>query len=104
MNVFSSYIKGASGVIVAFDLTSIETLLSLETWLNLIQESAGDLSIVVVGNKSDLVDDRDVDDELIQEFLNSHDNCPYFETSALTGRNVEESFIELMKLMRAKSG
>ncbi len=104
MDVFSSYIKGATGVIVAFDLTSVETLLSLENWLNLIHESAGDLSIVVVGNKSDLMDEREVDDDLIQEFLNSHGNCPYFKTSALTGQNVEESFIELMKLMRERSG
>lgn len=105
MEVFSSYIKGANGVIVTFDLTSVETLISLENWLNLVCESVNNVpAVVVVGNKSDLVDEREVDDSLIQEFLEAHGNCPYFETSALTGQNVEESFIELMKMMRSKSG
>ncbi len=103
MNVFSSYIKNANGVIIAFDLTSVKTLFSLENWLKLVYESAGDVPIVVVGNKSDLVDEREVDDSLIQEFLNSHGNYSFFETSALTGKNVEESFIELIRIMRAKS-
>ncbi len=104
INIFSTYIKGSNGVIIVFDLTSLDTLIGLDNWLNLIFDSVGDdVPIVVLGNKSDLVDQKEVDDSIIQEFLNSQSNYPYFETSALTGINVEKSFMELVKIMHSKS-
>ena len=55
--------------------------------------------MILIGNKCDLQRQRVVTNEMIEE-LKSQLNIPYMEASAKTRYNVEESFYELVRLVR----
>jgi GTPase SAR1 family protein len=50
---------------------------------------------LLVGNKSDLEDRREVDFEEAQLFANNH-GMSFIETSALDSSNVEQAFIQVI--------
>jgi len=54
---------------------------------------------ILVANKSDLEDQRQVSVETGQELARKY-NSPYYETSAKTGENVETVFLELVREVR----
>lgn len=57
-SVTRSYFRGASGALLVFDLTRRESFLHATDWLNDLRQIAEpDIVVVLVGNKSDLVED-----------------------------------------------
>ncbi len=102
------YYKGAVGVLLIFDLTEPDSLEHLEKWAKEYFVNCG-LSrgkLVVLGNKVDLKDDRKVfsptikqyiKDRIISKFPNIVGEVEYFETSAITGENVNQVFLALGK-------
>ena len=62
-------------------------------WLGDIrQHAAADVVVYLIGSKSDLEDDRQVEKETALEFCQENNIAKHFETSAMTGHNVEEVF------------
>jgi len=57
-------------------------------------------AIILVGNKCDLDDQRQVLETAGQELANSWDKAPFFETSAKDNTNVTECFDEVVRKMR----
>ena len=55
---------------------------------------------MLVGNKSDLAESREVKEELVEDYVVKN-KLFYLETSAATGNNVNEAFNTLIK---CKSG
>jgi len=65
----------------------------LRTWLNDIRAHASaDILVYLIGSKADLVDLREVDKETARAFCDENNIEKYFETSSVTGFNVEEVF------------
>jgi len=60
-----------------------------------------DVPMVLVGNKCDLQEERQVTSAEGQEKAKTF-NCPFFESSAKTRVNVEESFYQLVREIRQK--
>jgi Ras-related protein Rab-1A len=93
-----NYLKGTNGVILVFDITNKESFDLLETWMNELKENNKvDISKVLIGNKSDLAEDREVQREEAEKFAESI-NCKYFEGSAKSGENIKEALDEIAKL------
>ena len=86
------------GIILAYDVTSESSFINVATWMKQIKDHAkSDVSIVLVGNKSDS-DLRTVSYNRGLE-LASENNIAFFETSALTGQNVNKAFDHIAKIM-----
>ena len=90
-----SYKSGAHGIIYVFDVTRPVTYQNLENELLNLEVVLPNVPISIVGNKSDLLDENSL--EQIQLDLGLKRKCTF--TSALSGDNVEELFLQLAKSM-----
>jgi len=98
--ITQSFYRGCMGIMIVFDFTKIESFHNVETWLaNLKQQASDNVVKVLVGNKLDLP--REVKDEDIKKLVAEHD-IPYFEVSAKTGENIQETFEAMATLIYKK--
>ena len=87
------FYKGANVVFLCFDLTREDTFNNLRKWLSDVRQHASeDIVVYLIGSKQDLVEQREVDKETAQAFVTENGIEKYFETSSVTGFNVEEVF------------
>jgi small GTP-binding protein len=93
------FFSNARGVLLVFDLTVIQTLSELSSWVSDIYEIAGKIPIVLIGNKVDLQELCVISSESIESFQTAHNITSYYPTSALTGKNVDNAFHTLIKLI-----
>ena len=66
-------------------------------WHEDIKKYTGDLPIVLFGNKTDLVDEKDLKDENVKKLVNERNFLGYYKTSAKTGQGVFEAFQAIIK-------
>ena len=90
--ITSAYYKGAKGAFVVYDITRKGSFESVERWVNDLT-SAGDkkLTIIIIGNKCDLEDQRQISKEQGEEKARKLE-VAFFETSALSGENLDKAF------------
>ncbi len=99
--VRQQFYKGAKGIVYVFDLTRKKTFDNLPNWKNEIENIIQNFSSILVGNKTDLIDNKKdyiekVDSENLKQYLGA---CDYFEASAKSGSNVEDFFFKLITNM-----
>ena len=93
-----NFLRNADGVILVFDLTQKDTFEQMKQWLNDVNEICDDVKIIILGNKSDLKDERKVEEEIANNFAEKL-NYKYFETSAKEGTNIENAFKAMADLL-----
>ncbi|GJJ13884.1 hypothetical protein Clacol_008141 [Clathrus columnatus] len=92
-SVTRSYYRGAAGAILVYDITDRSTFLNLSRWLADARALASPhLVIVLVGNKSDKEEDREVEWSEASRWA-AQNNVHFIETSSLNGDNVEAPFL-----------
>lgn len=92
-SIARSYYRGAVGLVLMYDITNKDSFLNTYRWLKEIKDvGSPDLIIALVGNKNDLANRRKVTVNEGQDFANTNDMM-FFETSAVTGENVEKVFM-----------
>ncbi|KAI8969859.1 ras-domain-containing protein [Trametes punicea] len=99
-----SYIQRGLGFVLVFSLTQEATLKELDSIRQHIYRIKGgelDIPIVVVGTKMDLIGERQVSSETMQE-LAGRWGLPFYETSAKRGWHVNEVFNDLLSRMRKR--
>ena len=101
-----NYFKNAEGVILTYDITNMESFENLKYWINSIKTHLGDknifIPIIIVGNKLDKEDMRDITREEAEKFAKEN-KYKYFETSAKTGEGVDDAFRDLVNQILEKS-
>lgn len=97
VSVKKSAFRGASGGLLVCDVTDNETLKHINDWANAFLAVAGDVPLVLLANKCDLISDT-FDLEALKTVASGL-GIPYYLTSAKTGKNVEESFFVLAELL-----
>ncbi|CAH1406197.1 unnamed protein product [Nezara viridula] len=102
--ITSSYYRGAHGIIVVYDCTDRVSFENLKVWMEEIQRFASpDVNKLLVGNKVDLSDKRQVSEEEAAELAAKY-KIPFMETSAKSGNNVENSFMKMAGEIKKRIG
>lgn len=100
--ITTSYYRGASGIILVYDITDRTTFTKLSDWIEEIhQHSQPNVPIIFVGNKCDLIDNRQVSYTESKEFAQSK-SYEYIESSAKTNTNIDDLFVKIIQQMDNK--
>ena len=87
-----TYYKGAIGALLVYDITRRETFTHVTKWLDDVRtNSSKNVTVILIGNKKDLEDKRQVSYEEGEAFAKEN-GLMFLETSAKTAYNVVESF------------
>lgn len=92
--VTKNYYRGAVGGLLVYDITSRDTYNELQRWLTDARALANrHCCIVLIGNKNDLKDAREVTHVEACRFAQENDLI-FLESSSLTGEGVDEGFMQ----------
>lgn len=95
-SITNAYYKGAKGSLLVYDITNPKTFENVDKWLSDLKTNAEEkISVVLVGNKTDLEGDRKISIEQGKEKAELF-KLAFIETSALNGNNIEKAFNELI--------
>ena len=98
-SITAAYYKGAKGALIVYDITQKDSFENINKWMSEVRDkSTKDLKILIVGNKTDLVDERQVSTEEALSKAKELES-PVMEASALDGSNVKAAFYDLLKEM-----
>jgi small GTP-binding protein len=105
-SIVKSYIRGAHIVIYAFDITDMHSFAKLEKWRQSVEDEVGTpdegkYMSIVVGNKLDLENDRQIQQKDAREFATEL-NTIYAEVSAKNDENIQRLFEEITRIMYCK--
>ena len=103
-SITSSYYKGSHGCFVVYDITNETSFENVDKWFEQAQKEASkDISVILVGNKCDLENERKVSKEKGEEKARNF-NCPFFETSALSKIKIDDIFNEMVNNIFERTG
>ena len=93
-SIRDSYLLGTHGLVFVFDVSRPSTFEGLSSDLKIVRDKVPDTPLMVVGNKSDLVDKAE-----LKVVLDKNELSVDFLTSAKTGELVNELFFKLATLL-----
>ena len=95
--------RNANGVLFVYDITNQESFSNIKNWIKDLQNVGNDIKGVIIGNKLDLEQKRDVSKQDLEEIGKKY-NMPILETSAKQSINVNEGFELLVnELLKGKN-
>ncbi|CAF0836003.1 unnamed protein product [Brachionus calyciflorus] len=100
--ITTAYYRGAMGFILMYDITNEESFNAVQDWVTQIKTYSWDnAQVVLVGNKSDMQNERVVAYERGKQ-LADHLGLEFFETSAKENINVKQVFERLVDIICEK--
>ena len=96
-SIAKNFFHSANGVFLVFDITDKKSFENLNKWIEDVKEnSPKDCKYIIIGNKSDLSDQRTISTFEIDNFVKEKKSS-YFEVSAKNDEGLNEAFINLSK-------
>lgn len=103
--ITQSYYRSAHGAIIAYDITRHSTFDSVTHWIKEVElYGASNVLLVVIGNKCDLEEERQVLFEEACDLAKNRGILAALETSAKESQNVEEAFMMMARELLARNG
>ena len=99
-SLISNFYRNSSLAVLVYAIDNKESFTHVENWLNdLKSQASDDIRIFLVGNKSDLEEERKITREEGEKYkLDQHLDL-FMETSAKTGQNAKNVLIEAAKIL-----
>uniref|UniRef100_A0A3P9HW33 small monomeric GTPase n=1 Tax=Oryzias latipes TaxID=8090 RepID=A0A3P9HW33_ORYLA len=95
--ITTAYYRGAMGIMLVYDITNEKSFDNIRNWIRNIEEHASaDVERMVLGNKCDMNDRRQVSKERGEKLAIDY-SIKFLETSAKSSINVEEAFLTLAR-------
>ena len=99
-SLISNFYRNSSLALILYAINNRDTFLHAETWLNDLKNQANpNVKVFLVGNKSDLENERLVSKEEGEKFKEEKKLDRFIETSAKTGENARSALLEAAKLL-----
>ena len=94
--ITKSFVKGTDGIIYMYDITNKQSFTNIKQWLEDTQEYSFGAKKIIVGNKIDMEEKREVSEEMKERLCKEMD-VDLVEVSAKKGTDVNEAFDKLIK-------
>lgn len=99
-SVTRQLLRKADGVVLMYDITSQESFVHVRYWLDCLQDAeSDDVVILLLGNKTDCEEDRQVSTEAGQQ-LAQELGVSFGECSAALGHNILEPVVHLARSLK----
>jgi small GTP-binding protein len=102
--MLDSYVAGARGVLLLYDLTRLRTLDGLEEWVTIVRKHDKNIPILFVGTKLDRVEDITVADDYAQEFMEPLHMFGHMKISSKDGTGVKDAFKTISRKILEMNG
>ncbi|MCJ1339845.1 Ras- protein Rab-6B [Bachmanniomyces sp. S44760] len=103
-SLIPSYIRDSSVAVVVYDISSLKSFQNTRKWVDDVRgERGNDVIIVLVGNKTDLGDKREVTQQMGEEEA-KRCGALFVETSAKVGANVKGLFRKIAQALPGMEG
>ncbi|KAI0397787.1 ras family-domain-containing protein [Xylariaceae sp. FL0594] len=103
-SLIPSYIRDSSVAVVVYDISNAKSFENTRKWIDDVRAERGnDVIIVLVGNKTDLNDKREVTTQQGEEEAKKN-NLMFVETSAKLGHNVKTLFRRIAQALPGMEG
>jgi Ras-related protein Rab-11A len=89
-NLTRQYFRNCQGAIIVFDLTRKDSFDGVQKWIDELKDFSSNIPILIAGNKSDLINEREVNEDVIENFVKN--KYMYYDVSAKNGSNVSLAF------------
>jgi len=98
----NAFYRGAMGIFLVYDVTNEASFRNIQSWMvNLEQHASEGVLKMLMGNKCDIPDEREIDTARGQAWANQH-GLKFFETSAKTGKGVDDAFLSIAREIKRK--
>jgi len=99
-SLITSFYKNSSLAIIVYAIDNITSFNNVDSWIkDLKQYSNPNIKIILIGNKNDLNDKRQIEFEKGNQFAKDYNFDLFFETSAKSGLNVQNILIDAAKIL-----
>ncbi|KAL5245390.1 hypothetical protein ACI65C_012800 [Semiaphis heraclei] len=93
------YYRGAVGLFIIYDVTNLDSLHNLDTWMRNIDDFApSNVVRILIGAKCDMESNRKVSTEE-GKMVAKHFGIPFFEVSSKNNVNVDDSFLRMVSMI-----
>lgn len=97
--MFSYYVLGSNAIFIMFDISDLNSLKEIDSWMGVIRKQCHDIPIMLLGNKADLTEHLERSKVLADSIVKKHRLMGYYEMSALESRNIELIFKEIAEAL-----
>lgn len=83
---------------LVYDITKRESFDKIQSWQKQAEQNSSNIPFILVGNKSDLETQREVNYEEGAKYAEEHE-YPFFEVSALDNTGIDDMFLKMVQLV-----